>query len=135
MSRVAKLAKEDALRWLAENYDVDPAQAYRNMLDYISIFDKSEELLTTAFGEDRDEVAAQIIHEVVEATEIKKRFGYVPKHESLTWTSEEYLYAHPIALKYEFKYLEDVGRTDVIERRKMMISAAQKLLTKEGGEM
>jgi len=70
-----------------------------------------------------------------EATEIKKRFGHIPKHESLTWTSEEYLYAHPIALKYEFKYLEDVGRTDVIERRKMMISAAQKLLTKEGGEM
>jgi hypothetical protein len=104
-------ARALAFDWIRRNYDIPYEEAYKNMLDYI--FGGSEDTalwissFEMAFDKDIDEEAAYLIHEMVEASEIKRRFGKVEFQEVFRD------YAHPIAVQYESRFLKDMGRKDL----------------------
>lgn len=112
---LALKARAKALHWVRRNYDVSPDEAYKNMLDYL--FGGNEDLAVSlsafelAFGKDLDDESADIVHEMVEASEIKRKFGYVE------FRTELRDYAHPIAFGYELRFLKNIGRWDLMLTR------------------
>jgi hypothetical protein len=128
---VAAKAKWEAMEWLRNNYfEATPEEAWKNMVDYI--FKGDEKLameisaLELEMGKDFDDEVAHMIHEMVEATEIKKRhpelFEQAKRVSGIEWArlvAEPRASAHPIATQYEIKFLKDIGRTDLLEQVKM----------------
>jgi len=121
------MAKSAALKWLDKNYDIPSEEAYRNMLDYLFEGQELKAIRTFStwfLGRRFYSVAAIMVHEMVEASELKRKFGHVNK-KIIPYADQ--LAAHYIAVQYEIKYLKDLRRYDLVRKVKKREGLAEKL--------
>lgn len=111
-----KLIHRTAVQWLEENgYEV-PVTTLKDQMSYfgtnkVTLYEvMAMSPLYAEYAEvDRfiNAVAHQI-HEIVEINEIKMKYGYIDRTMKMREIGA-YEYAHPIAQKWDWKFLEEKG--------------------------
>jgi hypothetical protein len=100
--------KRKALDFLREIYpEVSEKALLEDMLSYVG--PKEAYLRPILIARDPEHAVGTLIHEIVEAQEIKKIAGRVITLLSPDW-EEFYAKAHPIACEIEASYYQRVGR-------------------------